>query len=291
MYESVSPFDAGPILRTPEVDDLPDFVRARGKIEIVSVRREQASVRAHVHESGSLRVRFPREHNDSLNAVIVNTGGGMTGGDSFSVSATARAGSTLSLTSSAAEKFYRSLGAMARLDVSLVAETGATLAYVPQEAIIFNGAKILRTITVDLAPDAQLLACDLNMIGRTAMAEQVDNLLLRDRWIVLVDGVPEYADFTCLEGDATAILARAHVADGASAYGTMLYAGAAMDDVEGKWRSLCEEADVTIACATGRAGRVLALRAVAKSASRLRALFEQCIASAAIVPVPRSWAT
>ena len=69
------------------------------------------SRRQRVHEEGALRVRFPNvASRDALEAVIVNTAGGMTGGDRFDMDIAVGAGAKLTITTAAAEKIYRSLG-------------------------------------------------------------------------------------------------------------------------------------------------------------------------------------
>ena len=46
---------------------------------------EGVTRRRHLHESGSLRVRFPSPEAEGLSAVFVNTAGGIAGGDRFDI--------------------------------------------------------------------------------------------------------------------------------------------------------------------------------------------------------------
>ena len=85
--------------------------RAIGRIALSVAAAADGSRRQRVHEAGALRVRFPNVTNkDTLEAVIVNTAGGMTGGDRFDIDVTVGAGARLTVTTAAAEKVYRSLG-------------------------------------------------------------------------------------------------------------------------------------------------------------------------------------
>ena len=59
--------------------------RATGHIALRVAAAGGVTRRTRVHEDGSLRVRFPNAAGEALEAVIVNTGGGMTGGDRFDV--------------------------------------------------------------------------------------------------------------------------------------------------------------------------------------------------------------
>ena len=73
--------------------------------------------RAHVHEAGSLRVRCPGAPAEELEAVLINTAGGVAGGDRFSLDVAAGAGTRLTVTTAAAEKVYRTLGDPSLIDV------------------------------------------------------------------------------------------------------------------------------------------------------------------------------
>ena len=92
-----------------------------------------------MHEAGSLRVRFPNSQSDgALDAVIVNTAGGMTGGDRFELGIDVGAGARLSVTTAAAEKIYRSLGPDTEVGIKLAIGDGAALVWLPQETILFD---------------------------------------------------------------------------------------------------------------------------------------------------------
>ena len=77
------------------------------------------------------------------------------------------------MTGAAAEKIYRSLGPDANLRIKLDVATGATLAWLPQETILFDRARIDRSIDVDLAADARLILAEAVIFGRTGMGERV----------------------------------------------------------------------------------------------------------------------
>src|SRR5260221_339888 len=131
--------------------------RAQGKVAFDVRLEDGVTRRGRLHESGSLRVRFPSPEADGLSAVFVNTAGGIAGGDRFDIDITAGEGSRLTLTTAAAEKVYRAPGAAAQLNIALKAEAGAHLGWLPQETILFDGARIFRRIDLDLAEDASLL--------------------------------------------------------------------------------------------------------------------------------------
>jgi urease accessory protein len=178
--------------------------------------------RGRLHESGSLRVRFPSPEGDGLSAVFVNTAGGVAGGDHFDIAISAGEGTRLTLTTAAAEKVYRAPEAPARLDISLKAAGGAHLAWLPQETILFDRAKISRSIDIDLAQDASLLLCEIVVFGRAAMGERMETGEFVDRWRLRRGGRLVFAETVRLDGDIGAKLARSAVAKGGVAIATAL---------------------------------------------------------------------
>ena len=129
--------------------------------------------RAEVREGGSLRVRCPGAPAEELEAVIINTAGGIAGGDRFALAFAAGKGTRLVVTTAAAEKIYRSLGPDSMIGVKLHVGASASLAWLPQETILFDHARLSRTIEVDLAPDAKLVLAEAIVFGRTGMGETV----------------------------------------------------------------------------------------------------------------------
>src|SRR5580658_10862387 len=112
--------------------------RARGAVKFDVHLVEGVTRRRHLHESGSLRVRFPSPEADGLSAVFVNTAGGVAGGDRFDIGIAAGEGSRLAVTTAAAEKTYRAQGPAARLNIALKAAANSHLAWLPQETILFD---------------------------------------------------------------------------------------------------------------------------------------------------------
>src|ERR1041384_7769111 len=116
--------------------------------------------RNEVHEAGSLRVRCPGAPAEELEAVLINTAGGIAGGDRFGLDIAAGQGTRLVVTTAAAEKVYRTLGPDSVLDVKLDVAAGATLPWLPQQTILVDRARLSRRIEADLAPDARLFLAE-----------------------------------------------------------------------------------------------------------------------------------
>jgi urease accessory protein len=196
--------------------------RARGAVAFDVHASDGVTRRGDLHESGSLRVRFPSPEAAGLSAVFVNTAGGIAGGDRFEIDITAREGAGLTVTTAAAEKVYRSHGPSAHLGIALKVEAGAHLAWLPQETILFDHARISRRIDIDLAADASLLLCEIVVFGRTAMGEQMTRGSLTDRWRMRRGGELVFAETARLDGDIGHMLAKPAVAKGGAAIGTAL---------------------------------------------------------------------
>src|ERR1700682_5778070 len=105
--------------------------RARGSVTFDVRQVEGVTRRRHLHESGSLRVRFPSPEAEGLSAVFVNTAGGVAGGDRFDIEIATGEGSRLAVTTAAAEKVYRAQGPAAQLNIALKAAAGSDLAWPP----------------------------------------------------------------------------------------------------------------------------------------------------------------
>jgi urease accessory protein len=201
------------LANAPAQDEIFAGNRAVGRIALTVAASGSGSRRARVHEAGSLRVRFPNgTSRGTLDAVIVNTAGGMTGGDRFDIDMTVGAGARLTVTTAAAEKIYRSLGPNTQVGVKADVGPGGALAWLPQETILFDQVRLRRTIEVDLASDAGLVLAEAIVFGRSAMGEAVLRGDLFDRWRVRIGGTLVFAETLRLDGAIAQRLAQRAVA-------------------------------------------------------------------------------
>src|SRR6478672_4978052 len=196
--------------------------RAQGAVRFGVHLRDGLTRRGDLHESGSLRVRFPSPEAEGLSGVFVNTAGGIAGGDRFDIDIATGEGARLTLTTAAAEKVYRAGGPAAQLNIALKAEARSHLAWLPQETILFDRARISRRIDIDLAETASLLLCEIVVFGRAAMGERMLHGEFVDRWRLRRGGRLVFAETIRLDGDIGAKLARPAVAKGGVAIGTAL---------------------------------------------------------------------
>lgn len=177
--------------------------------------------------SGSLKCLFPRCDKAGVEAVLINTGGGITGGDRFDIAAEAAPGTTLKLTTQAAERAYRAQpGEVGRLSTTLRVGQDARLHWLPQETILFNGSALTRSLSVDLQLGSSLLLVEPLIFGRVAMGEVLTDARFRDCIDIRRMGQPLFLDRTALDGNIAAHLARPHVANGAHAMALIVYVAA-----------------------------------------------------------------
>ena len=260
--------------------------RARGAVKFAVALQDGVTRRGDLHESGSLRVRFPSPEGDGLSGVFVNTAGGIAGGDRFDIDITAGEGARLTLTTAAAEKVYRAAGPAAQLNIALKADAGAHLAWLPQETILFDRARILRRIDIDLAEDASLLLCEIVVFGRAAMGERMQTGEFVDRWRLRRGGKLVFAETVRLDGAIGEKLARPAIAKGGVAIGTALIVPGSEAIVE-RIRNAAETfgGEVGISAWNGFA----MARFCAQDAARLRADMITVLGRASSAALPRLW--
>lgn len=260
--------------------------RAVGTVAFDTMLVNGKTRRRDVHEQGSLRVRFPSPETHALSSVLVNTAGGVAGGDRFAVSIDAGEGTAVTLTTAAAEKVYRSDNDAAAIDVTLRVQAKAHLAWLPQETILFDQARLSRRFDIDLAGDASLLLAEIVVFGRTAMNEQMTRGAYTDRWRVRRDGRLIFAETLRLDGDIADKLAQPAIASGANAIATVLIVPGTEAIVERIREAAPSFAgDVGVSAWNGFA----LARFCAKDASALRADVMKVLAQVDAKALPRLW--
>ena len=172
-----------------------DLQRAEGSCRILLSGSGSGTRVMDVFQRSLVRVMFPRAGGGAVNeSVLINTAGGIAGGDRLEYSVTALAGASMVVTSQAAEKVYRALNVPAQISTKLKAHEGAKLAWLPQETIIFNWARLSRNTEINLASGAELLALEWLVLGRAAHGENIVGGHITDSWRVKKDGRLVWAD-------------------------------------------------------------------------------------------------
>jgi urease accessory protein len=182
-----------------------------------------------------------------MEAVLINSSGGLTGGDRMVWEVAARAGTDVAVTTQACEKIYKASADTVEVATRIEVAAGARVDWLPQETILFDRASLSRSLEVELAADATFLAVEAVLLGRKAMGEVVQTGLFRDRWRIRAEGKLLHADNLALAGEIASLGQRRAVLDGAAAFATLLYVGPDCEPLLPRLRSLIDgEAGVGI---------------------------------------------
>ncbi|RIY00308.1 urease accessory protein, UreD [Aureimonas flava] len=207
----------------------PPLQRARGEASaLVGASRRGQRARSGIrrlHQAGCLKLRFPRLPSDECQAVVINTAGGLTGGDRLALGFELEAGAALTVTTQACERIYRSSGGAAEVELTMRLGQGGTLSYLPQETILFDGGRLARRLTLDAAADSRFLLLESVILGRAAMGETVTEGEIVDRWRIRRDGRLVLAENLRLGGAIGALTARGCTLGGARAFSTLVWQG------------------------------------------------------------------
>ena len=172
-------------------------------------------------------------------AVLVNTAGGIAGGDRLESCVTALANASIAVTSQAAEKVYRALNEPARIATKLKACESAKLAWLPQETIVFNWARLSRDTEIELSSGAELLALEWLVLGRAAHGEEMVGGHIIDSWRVKKDGRLIWADSFRVTDEMFPHLHRKALLSNCKAIATLIYFGPASRHAAGVFARHC----------------------------------------------------
>ena len=205
-------------------------------------------------QQGAARARLPRvPAGEPPEAVLINTAGGLTGGDRMRLEVRLGSNARATLTTQASEKIYRASEGDAVVSNHIVIKAGARLEWLPQETILFDGGRLDRSLEVEVAPDGSALLAEAFIFGRTAMGESVRSGVLRDRWRVRRGGRLVYADGISCEGDIADTLRHPPGLDGGCAFASILLVRPGAEDLLAAARAAIEGATQGFGIAPGRA--------------------------------------
>lgn len=281
MYQGARPIESGmPALASARQ-------RASAHVTMSAAKIGERTQAMRVSEAGSLRVRFPNVAGRALEAVLLNTAGGIACGDAFAVTVNVEHGASVVLTTPAAERVYRSDGETAEYSVQLWLQPETTTCWLPQETILFDHARLRRRIEVDLLGGASLLIFEAVVFGRAARDETVNAGLLEDVWRIRRDGRLAYADTFRIAGDIAEQLRRPVVAGGARALATCLYIAPDAETRLDGARALLD--DCTSECGASAWNGLLSIRFLADDVKTLRRDALAFLTGFRGEPLPRVW--
>ena len=265
--------------------------------ECVKLQRATGHMSFHVnqkrvsrmYQSGSAKLMLPNTYSDMMEAVILNTSGGMTDGDIFNIDVQAD-NCALAMTTQTAERVYRSSGSKpAKVKINLSASDIADLHWLPQETIVFNNSKFERTLTINLSSCSNCLVAETIVLGREAMGENICDCQLIDNWRVFRAGNLFHAESLRLSNEVNKIISAPAGGNGARLLSTILYVGHNSEQVADRVVGLIQQSpsNCALSCWDDR----LVIRLVSAHSASARKDIEQLLLAIRQQPLPRVWQT
>ncbi|MEC8080503.1 MAG: urease accessory protein UreD [Pseudomonadota bacterium] len=242
-----------------------------------------------MYQSGSAKLMLPNTHSDMMEAVILNTSGGMTDGDSLNIAVKAQ-DCALVMTTQTAERVYRSGGTKpAKVNINLSVSDTADLHWLPQETIVFNNSKFDRTLTINLSSCSNCLIAETIVLGREAMGENICDCKLFDNWRVFRDDNLFHAESIRLSNEVKKIIAAPAGGNGARLLSTIFYVGHNLKQVADRVARLSKliSSNCALSCWDDR----LVVRLVSAHSTSARKDIERILLAIRQQPLPRVWQT
>ena len=288
-YQSIPAAEHRHAPPTPRnVPESPALERARGEVRL-TIRSDGGAPRLEtLYQSGSAKARLPRiPAGAAPEAVLLNTAGGVTGGDRLTWRVDIERSARAVVTTQAAERIYRRSTGIAEIETTLTVGADGRLDWLPQETILFDRSALSRRLVAEVDPGATLLAAEAIVLGRAAMGETARDVFVSDTWRIRRGGRLVFADGVRFDGDAAAIMAGPATGKGAVAFATLVLvapdAGARLD-----------VARAALSAPHGEAGAsawngLLVARLVAPTGQALRADLIRLVEALRGVAMPRVW--
>ncbi|TPN47754.1 urease accessory protein UreD [Mesorhizobium sp. B1-1-9] len=243
--------------------------RAAGLAQLGCASMDGRTRLRRLYQDGSAKIRLPAVSAGPLEAVLINTAGGLTGGDRLGWDVDVGANASAAITTQACEKVYRAASGRAEVSIKLTVGENGRIAWLPQETIVFDRAAFARTLDVELAAVAEALLVEATVFGRLAMGERAAHGNFHDRWRVRGNGSLIHAEDFRIGPDIAAILGRPAVAGGAIAVATLLLVSPRAEALLDPVREIIGDQGGASIWSVGTSGKLLA-RLYAEDGYQLR---------------------
>jgi urease accessory protein len=236
-------------------------------------------------ERGGFRARVTGGE-ETCEVYLVNPSGGLAGGDRLEIEAKVAAGARLIVSSAAAERVYRSCGPQTRVECRLTAGPGATLEWLPQQTIFYEGSRFRRNVAIEADPSARVTVLEALTLGRIARGEHLEDVMIRDDWRVRRAGKLVFAEALRVVGPASRLFERAAIGGGAAAAATLVHVTPdAADELE-RIRACLGD---TVMCGASALDGLVVARWLASEPMMLVAALKSFLEQFRHRPVPRGW--
>lgn len=259
--------------------------RVDGGVSLEVVRTPTGSGLRSLAERGGFRGRVTNS-DAACEVYLLNPAGGLAGGDCVAFQATVGCDARLVVSTATPERVYRSAGSLTRVDCQLTAGAGATLEWLPQQMLFYDGCRYRRTIRIDAELSARVTVLEAIALGRTERGEQLDDVVIRDDWRVWRDGRLVFADALRLEGAASRLLERAATGSGACAAATLVHVSPDAESALERVRACLSSAHM---CGASAVDGVVVARWVAPSPMELAVAVKEFLLAFRGRAAPRGW--
>lgn len=213
-----------------KLDVLPASQRAFGSASVAFKSRESKTRLDRLYQTGCAKIRLPKSYDAFAEAVLINTSGGITGGDRIEWNVSLSENTNAVITTQASERAYKATSGVAKVEARIDVAAGSTCHWLPQETILFDQSALSRSLEINLAEGANLIALEAVMLGRAAMGESIENCLFKDRWRIRKNGKLIFADDIKLDGTIADIERSTALLNGNKCFATLIYVGNDDDD-------------------------------------------------------------
>jgi len=222
MYASTSPSNLASSSSTHQ--------RVNGSAAISFKTTENKTRLDKLYQHGSAKIRLPKTYGGFAEAVLINTAGGLTGGDRIDWNINLNQNTQAVITTQACEKSYKASSDTAQVTTQISVGENATCHWLPQETILYEGSSLNRVFDVQLTQSAKLIAMEAVMLGREAMGETIQTCFFKDQWRIHRDGKIIFADDVKLDGDIANITSGAAQMHDHKTFATLVYCGPEDDE-------------------------------------------------------------
>ena len=268
-----------------EPEMLSKYQRAAGRVEIAFLSKKNVFSLAHLYQSGCLKALMPKNHSHIPEVVLINTAGGITGGDRLSIGVELRERVQATVTTQTAERIYKANNDLGKIDVKLDLKQGSILDWIPQETILFDKSAVKREITVNMHKTSKLFMVESIILGRSAMGETLTNNFFVDHWRILQENKIRYTESLNLS-NASELSGLATLGEN-KALATLLYVASNAEEKVQHMRALLKQCDL-VSAASAWDGK-LVTRLISDSPQRLRAALVFIISEFRKKQLPRVW--
>ncbi len=282
-----------PSVRNKSIPHPPSLQRVNGSAEI-TFKTDQSGTRTmldRLFQRGSAKIRLPKSYGDVAEAVLINTAGGLTGGDRLDWIVSLAANTRAVITTQACERVYEAIDGAANISTNIKVAEGAELHWLPQETILYDRSALQRSLDVDLACDARFVALEAVMLGRKAMGERVQAADFRDRWRIRREGKLIFADDVVLSGAIEEIENCRALLNGNKAFATLFYSGQEDEDqlqvLVGRLRKIAPSKTIGISAFD----RKILIRLLASDSYTLRQQLIPVLSTLRETELPKVWRT